>query len=107
MNLDRSFRFIPEQASTMAGRIDLLVLFLLGITVFFTVVILVLIAYLSLRYRRNSNDFTSPNPPEVPTDMRIEIAWTVTPLLLVMVFFVWGTVLYTEQARPPDGAMEI
>src|SRR4051812_11896960 len=98
MNLDRSFRFIPEQASTLAGQVDALVLYLLGITVFFTVLILVMVAFLSLKYRRHSADFASPNPPEVPTDMRLEIAWTVIPLGLVMVMFVWGTKLYVDQS---------
>src|SRR3712207_9046889 len=107
MNLDRGFRFIPEQASTTAMPIDVLTLYLLLLTVFFTVLILVLVAFYSLRYRRHSSDFTSPNPPEVPTDMRIEIAWTVIPLGIVMVIFVWGGQLFVNQSRAPDGAMEV
>jgi cytochrome c oxidase subunit II len=105
--MDRSFKLVPEQASTMAGKVDALALFLLAITVFFTVLILVLVAYLSLRYRRRSDDFTSPNPPATHTSTLLEVAWTAIPLGIVMVVFVWSAKLFVEQYQAPKGAMEV
>jgi cytochrome c oxidase subunit 2 len=105
--MNRSFQLLPEQGSAMAARVDALVLFLLAITVFFTLLVLVLVAYFALRYRRHSTDFVSPNPPATQTNVALEIAWTLIPLLIVMVLFVWGTRLYVEESRPPAGAMEV
>ena len=39
--------------------------------------------------------------------MRLELAWTVIPLLITMVMFVWGAKLYIVQSRAPANAMEI
>ena len=105
--MNRSFQLLPEQGSAMAARVDALVLFLLAITVFFTLLILVLVSYFALRYRRHSTDFDSPNPPATQTNMALEVTWTLIPLLIVMVLFVWGARLFVEQSHPPAGAMEI
>jgi len=105
--MNRSFQLLPEQGSAMAARVDALALFLLAITVFFTLLILVLVSYFALRYRRHSTDFDSPNPPATQTNLALEVAWTLIPLLIVMVLFVWGARLFVEQSRPPAGAMEI
>ncbi len=105
--MNNAFRFAPEQASSFAGEVDALALYLLAITVALTLLILVLVATFALRYRRRSDDFTSPNPPPTQTSTRLEITWSVIPLLLMMVMFVWGARLYIKQSRAPDGAMEI
>ena len=91
----------------MAGKVDALALFLLAITVFFTLLVLVLVAFMSLRYRRKSTDFTSPNPPATHTSTLLEVAWSVIPFGIVMVIFVWGTKLYVEEYQAPAGAMEV
>src|SRR3954470_16953926 len=101
--MDRSFKLVPEQASTMAGKVDALGLFLLAVTVFFTLLILVLVTFLSLRYRRRSHDFTSPNPPATHTSTLLEVTWTVIPLGIVMVIFVWGARLFVEEYQAPKG----
>ena len=44
----------PETASSMAGRVDALYFFLLGVTGFFSVLIAGLIVYYAIRYRRRS-----------------------------------------------------
>ena len=40
---------IPEQASTLAGRVDALYLFLIGVTVFFSVLIAALVFGFAVR----------------------------------------------------------
>ena len=42
----------PEQASTMAGRVDALYFFLLAVSVFFSLLIAGLIVFFAIRYRR-------------------------------------------------------
>ena len=49
------FSFFPEQASTMAVRVDQLYFFLLGIAVFFSTLIFVFIVAFAVKYRRRSD----------------------------------------------------
>ena len=52
--IDDRFRLLPEQASTLARASMLLYFFLLGVAVFFTVLIAALIVYFSIKYRRGN-----------------------------------------------------
>lgn len=87
----------------MAPKVDLLFAFLLLVTVFFTVAIFIAIVYFAIRYRRRPGVL----PEVVETDMRIEVAWTVIPLLLCMFMFAWTAKLYVDMETPPQDAMEI
>ena len=44
----------PEQASTMAGRVDALYFFLLAVSTFFSLLIAGLIVYYAVKYRRRA-----------------------------------------------------
>ena len=49
-----NFPLFPEQASTNASRVDALALFELGIVLFFTALICIMILTFAVRYRRGS-----------------------------------------------------
>lgn len=102
MNL--GFPLFPDQASTMAPRVDALYFFLVGVSVFFAMLISLAIIIFAFRYRRRSE---LDRPPEIPGDLRLEIFWTVIPLGFTMVMFIWGARLYYETYTPPPHAMEI
>jgi cytochrome c oxidase subunit 2 len=102
MNL--GFPLFPEQASTMAARVDALYFFLVGVSVFFATLICVLIVIFAIRYRRRSED---DRPPEILGDLRLEVLWTVIPLGFTLVMFVWGAKLYFITYQPPADALEI
>jgi cytochrome c oxidase subunit 2 len=103
--IDDGFRLLPEQASTLAARVDLLYYFLLGVSVFFTVLITALILYFSIKYRRGN--LRVDRTPGTGHAIALEITWMVIPLLLSMVIFVWGASLYFSAYRPPAGSMEV
>src|SRR5687768_6343580 len=88
--MDTGFTIFPPQASKFAPHYDLLYYFLTAVTVFFTALIFVLIAYFCIRYRRKEND--TPTPTFEST--RLEIFYTVVPFIIVMVIFFWGARLY-------------
>ena len=94
----------PEAASTIAGRVDALYFFLLGLTAFFSLLIATLIVRFAIKYRRRS-------PGEIgaklPTNYRLEIAWTVIPLMITMVIFVWGAQVYFAMTHPPEETLNI
>jgi len=100
----QALRFLPEQASTVAGQVDALFLFLVAITVFFTGLIFLLVVVFALKYRRRSDD---ERPKAIHGSLVLEAFWTVVPLGIALAIFVWGTYLYFVISRPPAAAMEV
>jgi cytochrome c oxidase subunit II len=95
----------PQQASTVAGQVDLLFLFLLTVCGSVTLLVAFLIIYFAIRYRRRLG--TVGNPPETHASEALEWFWTLTPLAIFAVIFVWGAKLYFNTYRPPADATTI
>ena len=94
----------PESASSFSGQVDALYFFLIAVSAFFTILIAALIVYFAIKYRRRSEaEVPQPNMG----GLKLEIAWTVIPLLLTVVMFGWGASVFMTLARPPDDAIEI
>jgi cytochrome c oxidase subunit 2 len=102
--MDSEFQLIPDQASTIAPRVDALFFFVSGVTVFFTLLVAVLLIFFAVRYRRRREDFY---PRPVVGSLPLETVWSVGPLLIALVIFFWGAALYFEKERAPDNALEI
>ena len=94
----------PESASTMAPRVDALYFFLLAIAAFFSLLIAGLIVYFAVKFHRRSPDEVGAR---IHGGLALEIGWTVIPLLITMVIFVWGASVYYAMARPPDETLNI
>jgi cytochrome c oxidase subunit 2 len=96
--------FIPESASTYSGEVDALYFYISGVTVFFTLLISLVIIFFVIKYRRR-------NPSEIPRPIegstKLETLWSIIPLLIAMTIFVWGAKVYYTEYRPPKNAMEI
>ena len=88
----------------MAGHVDALFFFLLGLAGFFALIICVLIIYFSLKYRRRAPDQIGA---PIEGSMALEIAWIVIPLMLCVVLFGWGADIYVRERRPPPQTLEI
>jgi cytochrome c oxidase subunit 2 len=94
----------PEQASTVAGRVDALFIFLIALTVFFTTLIFGAVVVLAIRYRRRAAD-EIPAPLHPP--LLVEITWTIVPFFIVMFIFAWGASVYITIVRPPADALQV
>jgi cytochrome c oxidase subunit II len=94
----------PEQASTVAGRVDALYFFLIAVSVFFSVLIAGLIIVFAIRYRRRSE---TEVPPHYHGSLALELTWTFIPLAIVSVIFVWAVDLFFSLNRVPPDAMEV
>ena len=88
----------------MASRVDNLYFFLLALAGFFSVLIAGLIIYYAIKYHRRSPDQIGA---QIHGGMALEIGWTVIPLLITMVIFVWGASVYYAMARPPDETLNV
>jgi cytochrome c oxidase subunit 2 len=102
--MDRGFRLMPEQASTVAGGVDGLYLYLVTVSAIVTVLIAWFIIYFAVKYRRGS---AADRRMGAHRYFWLEIAWIIVPLIVSMTFFAWGAQLYYTQMRPPAGALEI
>jgi len=94
----------PEQASTLAPRVDALLYFLLAVSVFFSLLISISIVVFAITYRRRSEN---ERPPLILGNLGLEIFWTAVPLAITMVIFVWGAKLFFISFYPPPNALEI
>ena len=88
----------------MAVRVDALYFFLIGLTVFFSLLIAGLIVYCAVRFHRRQSDQVGA---KIHGGMVLEITWSVIPLLITMVIFVWGASVFFAMSRPPEDALSI
>src|SRR3954463_13523423 len=98
--MQEGFQLFPAQASTFAVRVDQLYFFLSAVTVFFSSLIVILITFFAIRYRRRPGRVAVQSHGSVG----LEIFWTGVPFLLVIVMFIWGSKVYLDQSIPPVGA---
>jgi cytochrome c oxidase subunit II len=94
----------PEQASTMAARVDHLYFFITAVCSFFAVLVTVLVIFFAIKYRRRTPD---EHGEPIHGSLALELAWTGIPFVLAMVMFVWGSSVYFALARVPDEAVDI
>jgi cytochrome c oxidase subunit II len=94
----------PDQASTMAGRVDALLFFLLAVTGAVALLVTVLIVSFAVKYRRRGEDDVTPRILGSPG---LEWFWTIAPVFVFLVMFAWGASIYNDQARPPADAIEV
>lgn len=96
--------WMPQKGSSTAGDVDWLFQFILWVAVFFFVLVVGLMTVFVLRYRRRPGT----GPEESPShNTKLEIAWSVVPIILVMVMFYAGFKTYLGMETPPRGAYEI
>jgi cytochrome c oxidase subunit 2 len=93
----------PAEASGISPYVDSLYVYLLLMTVVGTTLVAVLLLVFSVRYRREK----SPVAAQVEGSTLLEATWTIIPLALFLVAFVWGALLYFRIYNPPSNALNI
>jgi cytochrome c oxidase subunit 2 len=94
----------PESASTIAGEVDALYYFLVGLSGFFAVLIAGLIVSFAIMFRRRHADEVGT---QVHGGLLLELGWTVVPFLITLVIFFWGAKVYFVMASPPPETLNI
>jgi cytochrome c oxidase subunit 2 len=94
----------PEQASTLASRVDNLYLFIIAVTAFFGVLVSVLVVYFAVRYR---TDDPMAVGARMTGSIPLELAWSIIPFVISMVIFLWAADVYFDLYRPPDQTLEV
>ena len=97
--------FRPD--STPADSVFHLSLLVLAVTGLIFVIVFSLLVYSIAKYRRRGGDLREP--PQVYGSNQVELAWTVIPVLIVLVLFLaTARVIHSIQDAPkPPGAIEV
>jgi len=99
---------IFRPASTPADSVYTLSIFVLAICGAIFLVVAALLAYSIVRFRRRADD-DGREPPQVYGSNQVELAWTVTPVLIVLIlFFAAARVIHAiQQAPQPPDAIQV
>jgi cytochrome c oxidase subunit II len=97
--------FAPS--STPADLIHRLSLLVLAVTGAIFAVVFSMLVYAAVKFRKRSGD--NREPPQIYGSDQLEIAWTVLPVLIVMVLFITSArVIHAIQDAPrPPGTIEV
>jgi cytochrome c oxidase subunit II len=98
-----NFPLWPAGASSNAGNVDALFIFLLVVCGLVTVAIFIMILVFAAKYRRRMGH----EAEQIEGSTALEVTWSVIPLVVFMVIFVWGAVIYFQERTPPQGATEV
>ncbi len=98
-----NFPLWPERASSTAGNVDALFIFLLIISGLMTLLIFSAIVYFAARYRHRKGVPAEQIEGSIP----LEITWSIIPLGVFLVIFAWGAVVYFKSRTPPRDATEV
>ncbi|WP_432799045.1 cytochrome c oxidase subunit II [Poriferisphaera sp. WC338] len=95
---------MPAPVSTYAGEVDWLWNVITWVSVFFTVLIAGAMIFFIIKYRRQTPD----DQPHAHThNTALEVTWTIIPLIIVLMIFVWGFRGFVGMATPPSNSYEV
>ena len=90
-------------ASSFVGKVDLAFLVIIGVSLLLLISLTAVMIWFIYRYNEKRNKV----PTEIPGSTRLEIIWTIIPLILVLVMFYFGWAGWRPMKNPPKDAMEI
>src|SRR6202453_477863 len=93
----------PPEASAISPYMDAFYFFLCAISAVGMAAVIILVFGFSILYRKEKN----PVATQIEGSTLLEATWTIIPLALFMICFVWGALLYFRIYDPPTNAMNI
>lgn len=99
------FRFLPEQASEIAPKIDWIHDLITDLSVFFTVAIVGAMIYFAIKYRERNGQ--PHETPQIEGSHLLEIIWTVVPTIISAIVAYYGVIYFWDLRAVPSDAMTI
>jgi len=93
----------PESASTTSGWVDALYIFLLLVSAAMTTLIFTMIGIFAVKYRKRPGHHAE----QIEGSTILELGWSIIPFGVMMIFFVWGALIYFREHTPPPNSAEI
>ncbi|WP_456405559.1 cytochrome c oxidase subunit II [Caldithrix abyssi] len=97
---------LPKGTSTVAAEVDALLQFIIVVSIILFIIVVGGTALFVVLYRKKKQepvDFTK----DLSHNTKLEIIWTVIPLILVTIVFFWGFKSYMKIRLAPGDAIEI
>ncbi len=104
LNSANAQSFMPSKASEIANNVDNLYGFLIAASFISCAILIGGMIYFALKYKRKSNN---DKTAYITHDTRLEVLWSVIPLIIFLVVFAWGWVIYHDMRQMPANALEI
>lgn len=95
---------MPPASSTIAGDVDKLFYLILYISIFFFLLVVIGALIFVLKYRRRGDEAATSS---VDHSLKLELAWTVIPIIIVVILFALGFSVYLKMNVVPKDALEI
>jgi len=97
------FALFPPEASKIAPQMDALYFFMVLVSLIGLTIVVLLITSFSVLYRKRRH----PVAVQIEGSTLLEATWTIIPLGLFLIMFVWGSIIYFRIYTPPANAMNI
>jgi cytochrome c oxidase subunit 2 len=97
------FTAVPQEASNFVAGVDRAFILILGVSILFLLGLTTLMIIFIVKYRKDRH----PKAIQNEGSARLEILWTVVPLVLVMVMFYFGWMGWRPMKDPPEDAMQV
>jgi cytochrome c oxidase subunit 2 len=98
-----NFSLFPPEASKIAPQMDALFFFMVLVSLIGLTLVILLVVSFSLLYNKTRH----PVATQIEGSTLLEATWTIIPLGLFLIMFVWGALLYFRIYTPPANAMNI
>ena len=98
-----NFALFPPEASKLAPQMDALYFFITLVSLIGLTVVILLVTSFSILYSKGRH----PKAIQIEGSTLLEATWTIIPLGLFLVMFVWGSLIYFRVYTPPANAMNI
>src|ERR1700733_9418907 len=98
-----NFPLWPDRASSVAGNVDALFIFLLIVGGLMTLLIFGCLIYFAARYRYRRGVLAE----QIEGSLPLELTWTIIPMFVFVAIFLWGAVVFFQERTPPRDATEV
>ncbi|GAA5522255.1 cytochrome c oxidase subunit II [Aliifodinibius salicampi] len=95
---------LPPAKSTLAHQTDTLFWFVHLSSLVLTIGLIAVIVYFVIKYRRKSEDEVTPL---ITHNNKLEVTWSVIPLIMVLIVFGWGYQVFIDQRVAPEDSYEV
>jgi cytochrome c oxidase subunit II len=92
-----------SEASNLAEAVDRAFIFIFSTAFIFTIGITALMIYIVIHFSRKKGKV----PMQFTGNTKLEILWTVIPLIIVLTMFYYGTIAFTPMRKVPKDAMQV
>src|ERR1039458_441040 len=98
-----NFALFPPEASKIAPQMDALYFFMVLVSLIGLTLVILLVTSFSILYSKKRH----PVAVQIEGSTLLEATWTIIPLGLFLIMFVWGALIYFRVYTPPANAMNI